>query len=330
MLRPLIITLLGFLIFFANGCGTETNPDSEDKPFKVVATIYPLADIAGQLGYDLVQVDYLLPPGASPHTFEPTVEQARQISEADLFLFIGAGLDEWAVKLAGESGSGPLIVDLSQFVPLIDAAEYYKTDGQAVDGAEHGYEHEEEDATEAGHNSDHDHEHGPEDPHYWLDPLIVREYLAPAIAAALEQVGPQHTSIFNDNLEKYKGELTELDSLIREELTNMPGRYFITFHSAWRYFAVRYDLEEIAVIAHFPGQEPSAGWLADLVELIQVHQISAIYAEPQFSAALADRIAEESGIEVLMLDPLGGVEGRLTYLEIMRYNLEMFLQGLAE
>lgn len=84
------------------------------------------------------------------------------------------------------------------------------------------------------------------------------------------------------------------------------------------------------MIAHFPGQEPSAGWIAELVELIREEEISAIFAEPQFPASLAERIAEESGSQVLVIDPLGGegIERRESYIEIMRFNLDAFREGM--
>jgi zinc transport system substrate-binding protein len=123
-------------------------------------------------------------------------------------------------------------------------------------------------------------------------------------------------------------------TLLHEEIASAALAFrrsnFVAFHSAWQYFARRYNLREVAVIADFPGQEPSAGWLVELVGLIQREDVAAIFAEPQFSAALAESIARDSGVPVLIADPLGGddLPGRESYLKMMRFNLELFRSAM--
>jgi zinc transport system substrate-binding protein len=301
--------MLAVLLILGPGCATvEPEPPGENTVLNVVTTIYPLADIAGKLGGDQVSVTYLLPPGASPHTFEPTVEQARLVSEADLFIFIGAGLDDWAVKLAESAGPGHNLLDLSDHVALLQADP-------------HVHEHEEE-----------HHDHGPNDPHFWLDPIIVRDAITPAITGSLLLLTDDHEAYFSELAESYHQELSLLDEEIERKLASVQNRRFIAFHSAWQYFARRYNLEELAVIALFPGQEPSAGWMAELVELVEEYSVTAIFSETQFPPALAQRIAEESGLNLLELDPLGGpdIESRAGYTDLMRHNLNIFLEGFRE
>ncbi len=317
----LTILILLFIMMLFSGCNSEPASEDLEEKLKVITTIFPLADIIEQVGGELVEVYYLLPPGASPHTYEPTVEQARLVSEADLFVQVGAGLDDWAADLAVAASPDLVNLNLSDQIALLDFVHYRQADADHDHGTDY---HSDSDL-----NSDH--EHGPADPHFWLDPLIVRDNLAPAISANLISLAPQEETSLTDSLEQYQQVLTGLDAHLEVELSRLENRRFITFHSAWRYFAARYDLEEIAVLAHFPGQEPSAGWLVELVELIEDEQIGAIFAEPQFSTALADRIAEESGIPVLLLDPIGGdnLAGRDSYLTLMDYNLQVFIEGLG-
>lgn len=330
------VIFVAVLLIATPGCdNAEPEPLEEITSLNVVTTIFPLADMAKELGGNKVNVSYLLPPGASPHTFEPTVEQARLVSEADLFIFIGAGLDDWAVKLAESAGAGLILLDLSSNTSLLQAASYKDLEHSGDRKDDHDqddHEHEEEHlAADASHNDD-DHDHGPDDPHFWLDPVIVRDAIAPAITSALLLLAPDDEAYFNELSESYGQELSLLHEEIESKLSSVQNRRFIAFHSAWQYFAHRYNLEEIAVIALFPGQEPSAGWMAELIELAKDNSINAIFSEAQFPPALAERIAEESGLNLLELDPLGGpgIEGRENYIGLMRYNLNMFLEGFSE
>ncbi len=321
-MRTIWLVFLCFMIAaFTFGCDQSgADNGAATAEISVVTTIYPLADIIGELGGDKVKVSYLLPAGASPHTYEPTVEQARQVEKARLFVHIGAGLDNWAVNLAEASESGLVLIDLSKEVDLIMPSDYQRLEGEEKNSqgdAHHDCEHE-------------DHDHGPGDPHFWLDPLIVRDLICPAIYEQLVAIAPENEEHFEQRFDQYRQEITALHKDITEARSAFSRTGFISFHSAWQYFGERYDLEEVAVIADFPGQEPSAGWLAELIELIKDENIAAIFAEPQFPTALADRIAEESGSKVRIIDPLGGegVPDRESYIELMRFNLSSFREAM--
>jgi zinc transport system substrate-binding protein len=289
----LVVILLLFIIF---GCSAEQPLELDtEEPIKVVTTIYPLADMIRQLGGDQVAVTYLLPAGASPHTYEPTTEQARQVADAALFVYIGSGLDDWASKLAEAGNTELLTLDLSANLTLLEGSD-------------------------CGH--DHDH-YGSSDPHFWLDPLLVSKQLLPLLQEKLTEIRPGQQAVFSERMADYQAELSALNLEITEAVASFEHRDFISFHSAWQYFAARYDLHELAVFASFPGQEPSAGWIAELLKIIAEHDVGAILVEPQFSAVLAEGIAGDAGIKVLTVDPLGGenIPGRQTYLELMRFNL---------
>ena len=323
----LSIVLMAILIF---GCGDGNieAPDTAgaDEKVIVVTTIFPLADIVSELGGEMVEVNYLLPPGASPHTFEPTVEQARLVEQAGLFVYIGASLDDWAVRLAGDPGTGPVMLNLSGEVLLLEAVGHLGLE-EADDGhqdCDHGHDYDDHE------DCDEDCDHGPDDPHFWLDPITVRDIICPAVHSELVKLAPGEEAYLKERLDYYQAELTELHEEIEAVTGSFTSHGFISFHSAWQYFGRRYNLQEVAVIADFPGQEPSAGWIAELVELIREEEVGAILAEPQFPAALAERIAEESGSRVLVIDPLGGegVEGRESYIDLMRFNLEVFREAM--
>ena len=303
------------LLFLSGGCTAPALDSDADEPgtIKVVATIFPLAEIIENIGGDAVSVTELLRPGDSPHTFEPTVEQARIVARADILFYIGGGLDDWAVRLA--AGEGIPAVNLMEHLQgwILDYGPLHPGEG------DNHYDCDE-----------HEHSHGPQDPHVWTDPILVCEALAPLVAEKLAELAPRQQDAIAANLARYQESLQELHQEIAVLVEGFSNRRYISYHSAWNYFGNRYGLEEAAAVEEFPGQEPSARWLIDLVRLAAEHQIDVIFAEPQLSPKAAEVIAREIGGRVLLLDPLGGrdIPGRDSYLNLMRYNAGIFKEAL--
>jgi len=158
---------------------------------------------------------------------------------------------------------------------------------------------------------------------------LVKEYIAPQITAALIMAAPENARYFRDNLDKYCAELDLLDREIKERTAKLPYRTFISFHSAWYYFADRYGLSNI-IVQEFPSQEPTPGWIAEVIATARNSGARAIIAEPQFSAKAAQVIAAEFGAPVLTLDPLGAdnLPGYDSYLNLMRSNLKVLEPAL--
>lgn len=301
MRRALFLFLLTLAIL-VGGCAPPgshlpAREGDEAKPL-VVATIFPLADLARQIGGEKIQAVALLPAGASPHTFEPTPREMKMASEASLFLCVGAGLDVWGQRLLQATGAG---------VPAVVI-----TDGLALLPVTGRHEHEgEEPEEEAG------------DPHVWLDPVLVRDVIAPRLAGEMSGLWPAWADYFQANLQRLQAELTRLDEEFREQAAGPARVKFISFHAAWGYLARRYGWEEVASVLAYPGQEPSARWLKELTDLAKEKGVTTIIIEPQFNPQPAKLLAEEIGGRVVTLDPLGGegLAGRDSYLALMRYNL---------
>lgn len=330
---------LAFLLVVLSGCGgpavaPDTDPDGKTV---VVATIFPLADVARNIGGDRVEVVTLLPGGASPHTFEPTPRQMQQVARAGVLIKVGAGLDDWADKLTEAAGNRALTVQVTEGLQLRPVGHLCAHEGG--DAQAHlpdqlcGHDHEHPCAAhhpgEDQHGPDHEHLYG--DPHVWLDPLLVRDEIAPRVAAALAAAAPEHADYFAANLDAFRTQLTALDEEIARRAERLVNRYFIAYHSAWGYFADRYGLVEVATVEEAPGKEPSPGWIVAVVELARKYGAGAIFAEPQFSDRAAKVIAEEYGGRVLILDPLGdeSIPGRDGYVELMRYNIAVIESGLG-
>ncbi len=307
---------------------------------KVVTTVFPLADIIRHIGGQGVEVTTLLAAGASPHTYEPTVEQAKAVAGADLVIFIGGGLDNWAVKLAEGAPQVRLLEIMERLEHLLLDYNLLHLAHADKDHHEHDHDHAHDHAHDHDHDHDHEdegdgdhhhHHHGPHDPHFWLDPLLVKEVIAPLIAGELQSVNKQWESIFQENLARFQDELDELHEEIAAQVATFRQKRFISYHSAWNYFAHRYGLEEVAAVEEFPGKEPSARWMAELVKLAAQHDIKVLFAEPQLGGNTAAVIAREMGGEVLLLDPLGGegIPGRDDYFALLRYNTKILSQALG-
>lgn len=314
--------------------GLWASPGLAAQPLAVVTTLFPYADMVREIGGDAVSVTYLLPPGASPHTFEPRPSQIREAARARLIIVNGAGLDEWALKLAAAANPDAALLVLADGVTLRpyqrslfpEAGEGRPGEdglGALLDHDHHGHAH--------GHDTHH-HEASGADPHFWLDPLKVRDEIAPLISDALSRLAPEHAQTFQANLVQFQDRLTALDEEIRATVAQFSQRDFISYHSAWGYFAERYGLTQVATVAGFPGQEPSPRWLAQLVQLTRRLGVQVVLAEPQLSPQAAQTIAREIGGRVVIMDPLGGdsLAGRESYVNLLRFNLEALRQALQQ
>jgi zinc transport system substrate-binding protein len=273
--------------------GASASPATNDK-LLVAASIAPLADFTHQVGGDHVQVITLVPPGASPHTFELSPSQVEQVASARLLVLNGVGLEYWADRLVAGAGNPKLVVvDTSQGIDILER------DGNGSGG----------------------------NPHIWLDPQNAIAQVS-LIRDALIQADPAHADDYQASAESYVDELRTLDQEIATEVATWSKRQFIAFHPAWVYFARRYGLEQVAVIQGSPGREPSPVEVGHIIETAQRIGAQVIFAEPQFSAKAAHTIAEESGAHVLFLDPLGSSLCDSCYPNLMRYNVAQMAKAL--
>ncbi len=304
MKRTITAVLLASLAFLA----LSTPVFAAAGRIRVVATIFPLTDIVRQIGGNRVITTTLLTSGMSEHVFEPTTAQIRQMADVSLYVRVGAQMDTWGDKLLAAAKRPPLIVTATAGVPLLSIAEKELV---------------KEEEAEA-------HHHGGDDPHVWLDPIIVRDHLVPSVVNALSRISPADAAYFKSNGKRFAADLTSLDLAVRNSLKPLKKRDFIALHGAWHYLAKRYGLRQIAAVEPFPGKEPSAKYIAALVSMARKNGVTTIFAEPQLSAKAAEVIANELKGRVLLLDPLGGetVPGRNSYIALIRYDVSVISRGM--
>jgi zinc transport system substrate-binding protein len=273
---------------------------------KVAATIEPLADFCRNVGGDLVEVETLIPPGASSHVFEPTASQFVFVSQAKVFVMVGLQLETWASGVIQKVGSSSMVVVTSDAVPgdkLIKAGAFNGEQGTPD---------------------------APYDPHVWLDPTIAM-YQVRAIRDGFIEADPKHAAAYAANAAEYNAKLAALDEGIRSRVSTFRKKDFVALHPGWTYFSRRYGINQAGAVQEFPEQEPSGKQIADIVKTIKQKKIKVIFAEPQISPKAAQVIAAEiPGVRVLFLDPLGdpAKPDVSTYIKMMQHNVRVMSEVL--
>lgn len=279
----------------------------EKRAFDVVTSVHPLALIVQELAGERVSVQALVPPGASPHTFEPVPSDLAKLQTARYFIRVGGGLDSWSEKLLGAAPASVETVTLLT-VPGLKLLGVNGAHGRHSQGIE---------------PSD-------SDPHFWLDPIRVRDVVVPLLTQRLIRMDPAGKAEYEKRGREFGQRLTALNAAIRLEIEKSKGRKYVAFHNAWRYFSERYGLEEVAVVQEFAGEEPTPKEVANLVRRARAAGISEILVEPQLSARIAKNIATEFGGGTVVVDPLGNPNDpqRSTYEKLMLFNARAFVRAL--
>jgi ABC-type Zn uptake system ZnuABC Zn-binding protein ZnuA len=313
-----LVALISLAALAASACGTGpgtgTGPitpvpaSPEPNALQVVASTTVLADLVANVGGTKVDVQSLVPKGGEVHTFDPTPSDLARVAEADLIFMNGLGLDEWLAPMVDDSGGDAPVVELGEDLPGVTYLEADDVD-QATDG----------------------HGHGSINPHLWLDVANAVRYVE-RITGALAVADPADAAAYEARGAAYTASLEDLDGWIRDQFDTVPAanRRIVSFHEAFPYYAAAYGLEVVGTIVDAPGQDPSAGEIADLVEAIKTSGARAIFTEAQFSPELAETVAAETGVSIvsdLYNDSLGNTPVD-SYEAMMRWNTEKTVEAL--
>jgi len=313
-------------------------PAAEKLDIKV--SFYPMYEFTKNVAGDLADVETLIPAGIEPHDWEPTAQDMAAITDADVLVYNGAGMEGWVEQvLDSTSGSKLITVEASKGLEIMEGSEeeeeHAHEEGEAGEEADHDHEadgdHNHEQAED---DHEHEHEHGGLDPHVWLNPaLAIREVRT--IEAALSAAAPEHAEAFKANADVYVAKLEQLDKEFRDGLKAAKRKDFITQHAAFGYLAQEYGLTQVPIAGLSPEQEPSAARMAEIVEFAKAHNVKTIFFETLVSSSVADTIAKEIGAKAAVLNPIEGLtdedrSNNLDYLGIMRQNLAALQAALNE
>ncbi len=263
----------------AAGCG---KPGRGEPAFCV--TVPPLAMIVAPLAGGGAGVTTLLAPGASPHTHELAPSDARDASDSLSLFYVGETLDAWAGAL-----EAPNRTEVMSLIPADRVRFYTGGDERIVD------------------------------PHFWLDPTVVRALIDPLVSRMAE-LDPSHQETYLRNAETFGAGLDALDHEIAALLEPVRGAAIVQHHPSMAYFLARYGFRSVGAIEESPGQEPTPRDLQRLAETMKTEGARVVVTEPQLPPAPVRALAEMTGARIVELDPVGGLPGRMTYAELLRYN----------
>lgn len=255
-------------------------PGQGGEALSAFVTIPPQAKFVERVAGQHVEVDVLVEPGHSPHTYEPTPSQMVRLAEADVYFLIGVPFEQILQNKIQSANPDMQMVDTGAGIEL----RRMKAHVHETEHAEHRSEDE-----------------GQMDPHVWLDPANVK-MMGRNICEALVEMDPEHEEEYRSNLESFLADLDELDRDIRGITEELQTREFMVFHPAFGYFSDAYGLEQIPI--EIEGKEPSARALQTLIETARDEGIKVIFVQKQFSARSAEVVAGEIGGEVVQVDPL--------------------------
>lgn len=308
------LSFIGGTIWFITQSPKHETTDTS-KPL-VATTIFPLYDITQNIAGELVDVSLILPPGASPHTFEASPSVLRTLSSSDVVYAIGYGLDDWIFDLSASQNSSVYTVDSG--ISIRSEEEEEEPIDESVE------EDHDEDSEDEEHEDEHG--HGPDDPHYWLA-IENAQIITQNISQDLAQRYPTYAEAFAENAKNYLKQLEDTQSQLVSLLEPLENKNIVTFHDAWYYFAESLNLNIVGTFEPSAGREPTPRYLAELAEGLEQAGTYTIFSEPQFGTANLESFANDNNILIVELDPIGGVENRASYIDVMIYNAQTIAQN---
>jgi zinc transport system substrate-binding protein len=205
----LIACAAGGLSLAPGGCAQ----DQADDRLKVVVTVAPIAGLVDRVSGGIADVTVMIPPGASPVTYEPALSRVRAAASADLYVSVGHPAFSWEnTWLAGLLEQG---------------------DATVISGSE-------------------DCDILPDDPHVWLSLECARS-VAERVAEAVRRARPAAAESIAASLAELVSEMNDMRVVADSALGSHRGGTFITLHPAWGYLAEEYDLRQLAILEHGSG-----------------------------------------------------------------------------
>jgi zinc transport system substrate-binding protein len=253
----------------------------------LVVSIEPLRFIVSEIVGGDFEIETLVPPGASPETWEPTPQKMRAAENAELVFT--TGLIGFETVILSRLPAPERFVNLSAAVETISQP--------AADNHAGDHSHNHTDSPTDNHN----HIHPGVDPHIWMSPRALAQMSRTAYDA-IHALWPDSTS-YTANYTRLSERLKALDREVSIRLASAPTRSFAIFHPGLTYYARDYGLRQIALESN--GKEPSVRQLADLIEQTHRERIAIVLYQREFPRRTVEVLAAEIGAVPVEVDILG-------------------------
>ncbi|WP_290777142.1 metal ABC transporter solute-binding protein, Zn/Mn family [Exiguobacterium sp. UBA5002] len=316
-------------------CGSNTDSSTSDKTqTEVYASTFATAAIAREIGGDQVNVKMIVPPGADPHSYEPTSKQLTEIAKGDLFLLTGTTLEPYSKKIQESlKGTDVRFVETSKDVNLLESdatLHAHEEEGHSEDEHAHEEEGHDDHATDKPAHEEEGHDHGKYDPHVWLDPTNAKA-MARSITVALSKEIPKDKATFEKNLKAFDQQADALDKEFKQAVADGSKKELLVTHAAYGYLAERYGFTQLPIAGISPSDEPSQKQLAALVKEARMHDLKYVAFEETVSPKVARVIQKEIGAESVTIHNLESVtkaQQNSSYFKLMEENVQTLKQAL--
>lgn len=315
--RGLIVVLAACaMMLFLTSCRTNEEKVVQNKKLQIVAALFPLYDFARNIGQGRADVFLLLPPGLEAHSFEPKPRDLVRLNQADVFVYTSSAMEPWAQDvLKGVQNRKLKVIEAGR-----DIAKTVRHEEYAL-------------GKKAGQQKDDGHTRGGADPHIWLDFSHAAKMVDHMLAGFIEK-DPLNRDFYQANAEIYKVKLNDLDRQFKKCLSGCRKNVIVHGgHAAFDHLAQRYGFKYVAVSGFSPDAEPTPAGMVRISKALRANGLNHLFHEELLSPRVAEAIARETGVSLLMLHAAHNVgkqelERGVSFLELMQGNLENLKRGL--
>lgn len=272
---------------------------SRAEKIKVVATASIFADMAAEIGGELIEVSSIVPVGGDPHMYDPIPSDVSLVNSADVILMNGLTFEGWLRELIDNAGTKAPTVLITAGVKVIESLTYQNSS----------------------------------DPHAWMDLQNGLIYIK-NIKDALIKADPDNAAAYEFNYKAYRQQLENLDQYIMDRINEVPSdkRILITSHDAFQYYGQRYGVQLEAIQGISTDADVQTSDMLRISEVIRASGVPAVFVESTVNPKLLEQIATDNNVQVggkLFSDSVGDQDSDApTYYDMLKYNTDTIVEAL--
>jgi ABC-type Zn uptake system ZnuABC Zn-binding protein ZnuA len=287
---------------------TDSNGDADNRPL-IATTVAPITSIAASIAGGRARIEGIVPEGTNSHTFEPSPQIAKLLSDADLILVNGLKLEDPTINMAqSNKKESTQIVEIGTLV--LPESDYL-------------------------YDFSFPEEEGKPNPHLWTDPSYAIKY-AGVIRDQLSELDPENADYYAENFTNFEKLATELSVALTADQQSVPAGNLklLTYHDAYAYFAKNYGWTVIGAIQPNDFADPAPAEVARLIDQVKAENVTTIFGSEVFPSAVLEEVGRATGAryeDTLRDDDLPGAPGDAehSWLGLMKYNYRTMISGLG-